>query len=690
MSSKKQLRVTRHPVLDTYGPPTVPFNFNGTELLAREGECISSALFANGIRVFGHHSRDGGAQGIFCGNGQCSQCMVLLNGSPVKSCMVTVEAGMDVRSCEGDPVPPADDRKPDFQPTPDYATQVLIIGGGPAGINAAIELGRYGVRCILIDDKPELGGKLSLQTHYFFGSVKDCWAGTRGVKIGYMLADELERHPSVDVWLNSSAVGAYYDGKVGIVCNGEYRLVTPQMVLVACGAREKAIAFPGCDLPGVYGAGAFQTLVNRDRIRAAEKLFVVGGGNVGLIAAYHALQAGIDVLGLVEALPYCGGYKVHLDKLVRFGVPVWTSHTVVRAEGEGKVESVTIAEIDAAFKPIPGTERKFNVDTLLIAVGLTPVNELYDKLKLYSIPTYLAGDADEIAEASAAIFSGRIVGRKMLRALGIDEDIPEDWEPLAEILRSKPGKTVEFAPPPSAEARVVPMIWCTQEIPCNPCTEACPRELIKMPGSIMALPDYEEGCIGCGRCVAVCPGLAITLVFNDYDPSGKKALVMMPYEFDDALAPPGSEVVTVDFLGAPVGHGKIIAYKERADLDRRKLVMVEVPASDKNAVAGFRVREVVEAEPSQPTEEEDPIVCRCERVRRSEIVAEIRKGVRDMNTLKATIRCGMGGCGSKTCANLILRVFKDEGVDLCDVTPFTNRPLVAEVPLGAFAGDKKI
>jgi sarcosine oxidase subunit alpha len=205
--------------------------------------------------------------------------------------------------------------------------------------------------------------------------------------------------------------------------------------------------------------------VNRDRIRAAEKLFVVGGGNVGLIAAYHSLQAGIDVLGLVEALPYCGGYKVHLDKLKRFGVPVWTNHTVLRADGKDRVETVTIAQVDETFAPIAGTERSFAVDTLLIAVGLTPVNELYEKLKLYDVPTFLAGDADEIAEASAAIFSGRIVGRKILRELGVSVDIPEDWEPLAEILRSKPGDVGEFAPPDDTQARIMPMIWCTQEIP---------------------------------------------------------------------------------------------------------------------------------------------------------------------------------------------------------------------------------
>ena len=110
----------------------------------------------------------------------------------------------------------------------------------------------------------------------------------------------------------------------------EYVLIDPQVVLVATGAREKFLAFKGNTLPGVYGAGAFQTLVNRDLVRPAEKLFIVGGGNVGLIAGYHALQAGIGVVGLVEALPKCGGYKVHKDKLVRMGVPIYTSHTVFR------------------------------------------------------------------------------------------------------------------------------------------------------------------------------------------------------------------------------------------------------------------------------------------------------------------------------------------------------------------------
>jgi sarcosine oxidase subunit alpha len=104
---------------------------------------------------------------------------------------------------------------------------------------------------------------------------------------------------------------------------------------VATGAREKSLAFKGNTLPGVYGAGAFQTLVNRDLVKSRpDRLFIVGGGNVGLIAGYHALQAGIHVVGLCEALPECSGYKVHKDKLARLGVPIYTSHTILSANGE--------------------------------------------------------------------------------------------------------------------------------------------------------------------------------------------------------------------------------------------------------------------------------------------------------------------------------------------------------------------
>ncbi len=687
-------RIGKHPILPPLECGEVDYTFNGEKLTAHEGEVISSALYAAGISVLGHHYHDGGAQGIYCVNGQCSQCMVVADGKPVKACMTPVVPGMEVKSAEGLPEltyepAPAESL---VARTPEVEVDVLIVGGGPAGISAAIELGNVGVDVIIVDDKQDLGGKLSLQTHNFFGSVADCYAGDRGVHIGHILADDVNRLPSVDVWLNSTVVGVYSDKKFGVSGNGRYTLVNPKKVLFSTGAREKALAFPGADLPGVYGAGAFQTLVNRDLVRCAEKLFIIGGGNVGLIGAYHALQAGIDVVGLVEALPGCGGYKVHEDKIKRLGVPVWTSHTVLRIEGKEKVERVVIAEIDDRFQPLPGTERFFDVDTVLMAVGLNPVNELFNKAREYGIEAYAAGDAREIAEASAAIFSGKIIGRRIAQAMGIDLPVPSDWEEFGEILKQHSSDMEPFVPE-DREDRVYPLIRCIQEIPCNPCTEACPNNCISMEGSILNLPEFGGECIGCGQCVLACPGLAITLVVNDYDPDGEKALLIMPYEFVNESIPVGEEVVTTGMEGEVVGRGRVVAYKDREEQNFRRLLLLEVPCEDKLKVAGFRIRTPEDGSALElaagESAEDDPFICRCERVRKSEIVEAIRSGVRDMNQLKAMVRAGLGGCNGKTCTDLILRIYREEGVPLSEVEMPTHRPLVAEVHLGDFAAKKE-
>ena len=684
-------RIRKHPVLAPLPEPTIRFTFDGVELTARPGEMISSALYAGGIQILGHHHADGGAQGIFCVNGQCSQCTVLVEGRPLKSCMTAVREGLRVESCDGRPPLPPEDAVAAVSRPGERHVPVLILGGGPAGLCAAIELGRLGVEVLVIDDKPDLGGKLTLQTHQFFGSVDACWAGTRGIDIATILADDVSALPTVELWPSSTAVGIFGDGKVGVVTPDGYRLVTCGSLLVALGAREKSLAFPGCDLPGVYGAGAFQTLVNRDLVRSSDRLFVLGGGNVGLIGAYHAMQADIDVVGLVEALPQVGGYKVHADKLLRLGVPIWTRHTVLRADpgpdGE-QLASVTICAIDERFTPIPGTERTFEVDTLLIAVGLSPVDELLGKAERLGLKVYAAGDTAEIAEASAAIFSGRIVGRQMANDLGIPVTIPADWPDMAATLRSRPGPTSTITEDDlRRDDRVYPLIRCVQEIPCNPCEAACPEGLISLGDSIMNLPRFEGACLGCGACVRVCPGLAITLLVDDYDSEGEKALLMLPFEFDLDRLPLGAQVATVGMLGEPVGTGTVVAWREREEQDRRHLVMVEVPAGDKLAVAGFLMRTPT-APSTEPIlgESADPIVCRCERVPRSAILAEIRQGVRDINQLKALARSGMGGCGGKTCEDLVRRLFRAEGIDLEETTAGTVRPLVAETPLAVFAG----
>jgi sarcosine oxidase, subunit alpha len=695
------MRIKKHPILDARERREISFSFNGHELAALEGEPISSALIANDIHVFGHHHEDGSPQGIFCVNGQCSQCLVIADGKAVKSCMVPVQEGMKVFSCDKIPELTADDRMPEFKDIEELVTEVLIIGGGPSGICAALELGRAGVHVLLVDDKMALGGKLSLQTHSFFGSQAGCWAGTRGIDIARILSEEIADCPTVRVMLNTAAVGCFSDHKIGVVRNtDEYFLIKPRVLLVASGAREKTVTFPGCDLPGVYGAGAFQTLVNRDLVRSAENLFILGGGNVGLIGAYHAIQAGIKVLGLAEVLPQCGGYKVHMDKIARLGVPIFTSHTVVRAVAGAneRLKSVIIAQVDDKFKIIPGTEKSFEVDTLLVAVGLTPVNELYLDAVRYGIQTYVAGDAAEIAEASAAIFGGKIVGRKIARDMGRDVEIPDDWAVLQKVLQSKPGRTVEYKACQSDESRVYPLIRCIQEIPCDPCSHYCPKRLIKLvDDSIMSLPEFKmpgsekDACSGCGQCVMACPGLAISLIYPTHDPEKKTVKLMLPFELDRDLLEVGKEVECVNFDGAPVCQGKILEIKPRKN-EKRCLVFIEIPYGYRFDVATFRLEQPVEPQKPEGTklpEDDEIIVCRCGRVTREQVKEEISKGVRDLNALKATLRTGMGACGGKTCNDLILQIFRQEGIDLKEVAAGTRRPLLTEVPLSAFVGEKE-
>jgi NADPH-dependent 2,4-dienoyl-CoA reductase/sulfur reductase-like enzyme/Fe-S-cluster-containing hydrogenase component 2 len=598
---------------------------------------------------------------------------------------------MKVESCEGTPELPYQDGLPKFGDIETVRTEVLIIGGGPAGINAAIELGTLGIETLLVDDKNELGGKLTLQTHPFFGSREDCYAGIRGIDIAHIMTSELEKLDSVKVIAGATAVGAFQDGKVGMYRHDGYFFVEPRITLVACGARERGLAFPGCDLPGVYGAGAFQTLLNRDLIMPTERLFIVGGGNVGLIAGYHAIQAGIKVVGLVEALEKCGGYKVHADKLTRLGVPIFTSHTVVSAEGDGKLERITTAEIDENFKPIEGTARTWEVDTLLVAVGLNPIDELYYKLTEFGMECYTCGDAAEIAEASAAIFSGKITGREIAQKLGHDVEIPDDWGPKQEVLRSKPGAVVDWEPA-EEEMKAYPVIRCVEEIPCNPCVDSCSKCSIVIPGDpIMGLPEFSGECTGCLKCVAACPALAITLVRPGAGEGEDTSVVVVPYELPSEHLDKGTEVITVDFDGNTVGKGNVVRVTKAPGDDKRMLVALEVPSAEAVHISALLELEVEEGQWGggiADTISDDTIVCRCERITAGEIRQEIRAGVLDMNILKATVRSGMGACGGKTCTELILRLYREAGIDYDDVTLPTERPFVAEVPLSAFAGIK--
>lgn len=688
-------RITSHPVIDVPQlSAQVEFSFDGLAMSGREGEALSSALFANGVKRFSEHRKGNAPQGIFCANGQCSQCNVLVDGLVRKACITALKPGMQVRTVHGIPALLADDRPAAPKTIETLRTEVLVIGGGPSGLSAAAELAERGFDVVLADDKATPGGKLVLQTHKFFGSEEDCYAGTRGYEIATILEAKVRAFPNVRVLANSPVIGIYKDRKAGIYLNYDhYLLVDFKAIVVAAGAREKSILFPGNDLPGVYGAGAFQTLVNRDLVKAASKVFVIGSGNVGLIGSYHALQAGIQVAGICEILPKINGYKVHADKIIRMGVPVYLNTTVVSVEGEGKVERVTIAGIDANFKPLLDTARTFEVDTVLVATGLSPCDELYNQAVAFGFLAVKAGDAEEIAEASSAMFGGRIAALTLAKMLGRKVVIDQEWLDKREVLKSKPGDVISrepVVPGPSWK----PVFFCTEEIPCNPCTTVCPTSSIKLrprKGSLLDLPYFEgSDCKGCSACVAACPGLAVSLVRTIDD---SWAEVRLPFEFDAGPWEIGKKLPALDQDGHFVEDAELVK-KQYYKKHRTWVLTLKAKAENAASIIGIRVQDESVTRPlPEPRFEylpDDAIVCRCERITVGEIVSFIRDNeVHDINQLK-TLRVGMGACGSKTCSVLLPQVFRKAGVDPATVTTGTLRPLTMEAPLGELAGTKSV
>ncbi len=685
----KDNRITTHPVLAVPETQTVSFYWNKSKIVAKKNEMISSALFANDIKIFGHHHKDGSAQGIFCANGQCAKCTVIANGVPVKACMTAVKENMIVKSVQGLPTLPDVETAPDISDIAQLSCDVLIIGGGPAGLSAALQLAAHNVNAILVDDKDALGGKLVLQTHKFFGSVEDSYAGMRGMDIGRMLAQKVETSDNIRVWKNSCALYVFDDKKVGILKHGIYKIVTPKVILNAAGAREKFLRFKGNFLSGVYGAGAFQTLVNRDLVKPTQKLFIVGGGNVGIIAGYHALQAGIQVVGLCEALPQCGGYKVHEDKLKRLGVPIYTSHSIVCANGEESVSSVTIAQIDKNFQVLDGTHKTFECDTILIAVGLESVSEFTQEAQTAGIKVFAAGDASEIAEASSAMFNGKIAGLKVVQHFKPDtRDIPDAWFEKADILKSHPGpvQTLEAL---ATEEGIFPVIHCKQEIPCNPCSTVCPENAIQMQGDpIKGRPEFDGKCKGCMKCLAICPGLAITLV--DYRKDKQNPVVFLPYEIGNIEIKKGDIINLTDVDGNPLGVYPVLGARATKDSNLTQIVRVKVPANIAKKVVAFTIQQKEISSQMTckvPLEQirDDEVVCLCERVTAGEIRTLVKQGITDMNQIKAITRSGMGPCGSKTCGNLMDQIFWAQKVAQEDIVKNVRRPLYIEVPLGTFA-----
>lgn len=257
---------------------------------------------------------------------------------------------------------------------------IVIIGGGPAGLAAAVAARDSGTESILILERDrELGGILNQCIHNGFGlhTFKEELTGPE-----YAARFEQQVYErNIEYKLNTMVMDISRD-KVVTAMNREEGLfeIRAKAVILAMGCRERsrgALNIPGYRPAGIYSAGTAQRLVNMEGFMPGREVVILGSGDIGLIMARRMTFEGAKVKVVAELMPYSGGLKRNIVQcLDDYGIPLKLSHTVVDIRGKERLEGITLAQVDGRGKPIPGTEEDYSCDTLLLSVGLIPENEL--------------------------------------------------------------------------------------------------------------------------------------------------------------------------------------------------------------------------------------------------------------------------------------------------------------------------
>lgn len=266
--------------------------------------------------------------------------------------------------------------------TRDY--DVVVIGGGPAGMGAALAAHEAGASTVVIERNEHLGGILRQCIHPGFG-LTHFKEELTGPEYAQRFINRV-REAGIDVMLGSMALGIDEGGREGaahsVTVMGEDGMVrlTCRSVVLAMGCRERTrfeIKIPGSRPAGVYTAGLAQRYINIENLRPGHRVVILGSGDIGLIMARRCALEGLEVEGVYELMPYANGLHRNVKNCLEdFGIPLHLSTTVTRVIGRDRVEAVEVSNVGEDLSPIPGTERIIPCDTLLLSVGLIPENEL--------------------------------------------------------------------------------------------------------------------------------------------------------------------------------------------------------------------------------------------------------------------------------------------------------------------------
>jgi D-hydroxyproline dehydrogenase subunit alpha len=435
--------------------PPVRFTFDGESMVGYAGEVVAAALAASGRAVLGTR-RNGSGRGLFCGMGTCQECVVSVNGGPgQRACMTVVEPGMAVAS-HGYAIkaPRALPASGGTTATIHEQPDILVVGGGPAGLSAATAAALCGAKVALIDERSSLGGQYFKQVAKSHAASAD--ALDSQFRQGAALIDEVERR-GVRIRRDSTVWGAFNPLQIAVLSEGRQYLFAPRRLILATGAYERGVPMPGWTLPGYMTTGAAQTLMRAYRVLPGRRVLVAGNGPLNLQVAADLVAAGAKVVAVAEAAAAPGPRHVldiaravwnapglmrdglgYLGILRRAGVRVLHRTAIVAASGKDKVEAATLARIDARGRPVANTETEFAVDTVCVGYGFLPSNEIaralgcrhevrdgalvpvVDEIGQTSIGgAYVVGDAAGMGGAFAAQDQGFIAGCAAAQSLGL-------------------------------------------------------------------------------------------------------------------------------------------------------------------------------------------------------------------------------------------------------------------------------
>jgi NADPH-dependent 2,4-dienoyl-CoA reductase/sulfur reductase-like enzyme len=369
----------------------VSIRYRDQPIVGRPGDTVASALIAADERTC-RETESGERRGLFCGMGVCAECTVVVDGVPgALACLTPVRDGMTVDVQPARPAlhpPSASHGLPEQELSPD----VLVIGGGPAGLVAAAIAAEAGLDVVVVDERRKLGGQYFKQPGA--GHRIDETALDRQYQQGRALIERVGRS-GARVLSGARVWGAF--GPHHVVASGETERWTlrPRQLVLATGAYERGVPTPGWTLPGVMTTGAAQTLLRSNQVSPGSRVLVSGNGPLNLQVAAELARAGVHVVAVAElGRPFhprhaAAGARMlrtaptlvadglrYITILARRRVPRLWQAAVIRCDGDTAVRSATVARIDAGGRPVAGTERRFEVDAVCLGFGFLPSNEI--------------------------------------------------------------------------------------------------------------------------------------------------------------------------------------------------------------------------------------------------------------------------------------------------------------------------